>query len=192
MEHCSIQAARARVNQREGRLASYGNPQAALAGLAQPQAGIRNTTDTEPGLTVTAVKLSPEQYTALCQAVGLDPAKTTVSTMVARILEHLVAAEKEGGNPEELRAQAAEGVQARREANRLREELTEIKAATLIERGISEGKLLGWQRDAWIAMAKANPEETTQALKAMPVKVNLAERGYAGVPNSNTAQGKWF
>ncbi|WP_157824241.1 hypothetical protein [Corynebacterium mastitidis] len=140
------------------------------------------------------MKLTTEQYAALCQAVGLDPENITVSTMVARILEHLVAAEGEGGDPQELHAQAAEGAHARAEADRLRKELTEIKAEALItNEGIKAGRLLGWQRDAWMRMAKQDYANTRKELLAMPQAVNLKERGYAGTTNTTTKNNpKWF
>lgn len=56
------------------------------------------------------------------------------------------------------------------------------RAAALIDKdGIKAGRLLGWQREAWVERAVENFDATREALLALsPGTVNVAERGVAG------------
>ena len=56
------------------------------------------------------------------------------------------------------------------------------RAASLIDNdGIKAGRLLGWQRDAWVERAVENFDATRASLLALsPGTVNVAERGVAG------------
>lgn len=66
------------------------------------------------------------------------------------------------------------------------------RASALIEDdGIKSGRLLGWQRDAWVDRATENFEETKKALmKLSPGTVNLAEVGRGGSDEDREAHAK--
>lgn len=60
-------------------------------------------------------------------------------------------------------------------------ELAQRAAALVDNDGIKAGRLLGWQRDAWVERAVENFDATRASLLALsPGTVNVAERGVAG------------
>lgn len=60
-------------------------------------------------------------------------------------------------------------------------ELAQRAAALIDKDGIKAGRLLGWQREAWVERAVENFDATREALLALsPGTVNVAERGVAG------------
>lgn len=60
-------------------------------------------------------------------------------------------------------------------------ELAQRAAALIDNDGIKSGRLLGWQRDAWVERAVENFDATRASLLALsPGTVNVAERGVAG------------
>lgn len=66
------------------------------------------------------------------------------------------------------------------------------RAASLIDNdGIKAGRLLGWQRDAWVERAVENFDATRASLLALsPGTVNVAERGVAGCADDADKQSK--
>lgn len=66
------------------------------------------------------------------------------------------------------------------------------RAASLIDNdGIKAGRLLGWQRDAWVERAVENFDATRASLLALsPGTVNVAERGVAGSADDADKQSK--
>ena len=60
-------------------------------------------------------------------------------------------------------------------------ELAQRAAALIDNDGIKAGRLLGWQRDAWVERAVENYDATRASLLALsPGTVNVTERGVAG------------
>ena len=69
------------------------------------------------------------------------------------------------------------------------EEQKHDRAAALVEEhGIKAGRLLGWQRDAWVEKAVENFDATEQALMRLAPGINLADKGRAGSDEKTTAQ----
>ena len=66
------------------------------------------------------------------------------------------------------------------------------RAAALIDNdGIKAGRLLGWQREAWVERAVENYDATRASLLALsPGTVNVAERGVAGSADDADKQSK--
>lgn len=66
------------------------------------------------------------------------------------------------------------------------------RAAALIDNdGIKAGRLLGWQREAWVERAVENFDATRASLLALsPGTVNVAERGVAGSADDADKQSK--
>lgn len=66
------------------------------------------------------------------------------------------------------------------------------RAAALIDTdGIKAGRLLGWQREAWVERAVENYDATRASLLALsPGTVNVAERGVAGSADDADKQSK--
>lgn len=91
-----------------------------------------------------------------------DPDAAEVVTLNKAVYEDLL--ERAGRVDEHDRAAAAD------------------RAASLIDNdGIKAGRLLGWQRDAWVERAVENFDATRASLLALsPGTVNVAERGVAG------------
>lgn len=71
------------------------------------------------------------------------------------------------------------------------DEQKEERAAALIEEhGIKAGRLLGWQRDAWVEKAVENYDATEKALMRLAPGVNLAPKGRAGSDEQRDAASK--
>ena len=72
-----------------------------------------------------------------------------------------------------------------------RVELAQRAAALIDTDGIKAGRLLGWQRDAWVDRAVENYDATRAALLALsPGTVNVTERGVAGSADDAGKQSK--
>lgn len=71
------------------------------------------------------------------------------------------------------------------------EEAKHDRAAALVEEhGIKAGRLLGWQRDAWVAKAVENYDATEKALMRLaPGVVNLSEKGRGGSDEARETSG---
>lgn len=83
---------------------------------------------------------------------------------------------------EDLLARAAAGDDATEEAKQNR-------AANLIDtEGIKTGRLLGWQRDSWVAKATENYEATKTELLRLAPGVLLSEKGRAGSDTTKSEQ----